>query len=546
MNQPIPGTIKYNDLLSDIEQGRIKIPQFQRDFVWERKDVASLMDSIIKGYPIGTFILWRTNEQLRTIRNIGNLPLPSSTAGEIVQYVLDGQQRMTSIFCCIKGLTVTNKEGKMVDYSEIYIDLESEDDEPIIVVEPDLAHANPGQYIKVSEVYNGNLMMISQRYINPPMNQYFPKLSDYSERLKTYDFSKIDVNNVPIDIATDIFTRINVGGKSLSVFEIMVAKTYDNTVPFDLAEKYDELIDKLDQVGYGTIPNSTILQCVSVCLVKECTKKQILRLDKQEFINIWSKVEDSILYAVDFLRNSYRIPVSNLLPYYGMLIPITYYFFKNNNKKPQGKQKEYLQDFFWRVVINSRYSNSLETKIGQDIKVIDAILNDLLPTYDQGVNISVDSISDNGWFSTGKAYIKGMLCILAAKRPLSFIDNSDVNISNDWLKQANSKNYHHFFPKAYLKKKGEDEFYINHIANITIVDDYLNKQQISDKAPSKYMKDFLKQNPDLENAAKSHLISDMNKFGIWTDDYDAFFNCRLEAFQKELKKRIIPTKKDVL
>ena len=93
-----------------------------------------------------------------------------------------------------------------------------------------------------------------------------------------------------------------------------------------------------------------------------------------------------------------------------------------------------------------------------------------------------------------------MLCIYAYQQPKSFNDDSIVNISNDWLKQANSKNYHHFFPRAFLEKKIDWEYkqyWINHILNITIVDDFLNKREISAKAPSVYMKKFTKQNPDM-------------------------------------------------
>ena len=81
-----------------LKKGQIKIPQFQRNFVWSVSDSAKLMDSIIKGYPIGTFIFWRTKEQLRSVRNLGNITLPNSEDGEYVDYVLDGQQRLTSLF----------------------------------------------------------------------------------------------------------------------------------------------------------------------------------------------------------------------------------------------------------------------------------------------------------------------------------------------------------------------------------------------------------------------------------------------------------------
>ena len=83
--------------------------------------------------------------------------------------------------------------------------------------------------------------------------EYHTRLSEYKRRIEAYDFSIIEVRDVPIDIATEIFTRINVGGKSLTVFEIMVAKTYDDERRFDLSKKYSELIDRLEQVGYETI-----------------------------------------------------------------------------------------------------------------------------------------------------------------------------------------------------------------------------------------------------------------------------------------------------
>jgi hypothetical protein len=123
--------------------------------------------------------------------------------------------------------------------------------------------------------------------------------------------------------------------------------------------------------------------------------------------------------------------------------------------------------------------------------------------------------------------------------PKSFNNNTDVIIDNSWLKQANSKNYHHFFPRAYLKKKLIDEDRANHILNITIVDDYLNKRKIKAKAPSIYMKEFKKINPELEDTMKSHLINDIKQFGIWDDNYDKLFNERAKLVSKELEKRIM-------
>lgn len=84
-----------------------------------------------------------------------------------------------------------------------------------------------------------------------------------------------------------------------------------------------------------------------------------------------------------------------------------------------------------------------------------------------------------------------------------------------------------------------DEKTVNHIGNITIVDGWLNKSVIKDKAPSKYMSDFLKQEPKLAKNMTPHLITDLQKFGIWDDDYEVFLTMRIKEIQKEMKKRII-------
>ena len=104
-------------------------PQFQREFVWEIKKSASLLDSIVKGYPVGSFIFWKTRERLRSVKNIGNLNLPEPTQGDYVDFVLDGQQRITSLFAALKGEKIIRESGKEENFSEIFIDLAAKEEE---------------------------------------------------------------------------------------------------------------------------------------------------------------------------------------------------------------------------------------------------------------------------------------------------------------------------------------------------------------------------------------------------------------------------------
>src|SRR6266480_3831608 len=121
MNLPEPQSVTFTNLFAEILDGTIKIPQFQREFVWPRHKSSKLLDSIVKGFPIGTFILWKTDERLRSIRNLGGIDLPDTTPGDAVKYVLDGQQRLTSLFVILNGLTIQREEHED-NYAQMWLD----------------------------------------------------------------------------------------------------------------------------------------------------------------------------------------------------------------------------------------------------------------------------------------------------------------------------------------------------------------------------------------------------------------------------------------
>ena len=210
------------------------------------------------------------------------------------------------------------------------------------------------------------------------------------------------------------------------------------------------------------------------------------------------------------------------------------YFFAKADKDPKGNQRKWMRELFWRISLSGRYTSAVEAKLAVDIKRVEAALQGKEPDYDEGVDLSADSIESDGYFNTGRSFIKAILCLYAYQQPESFASGAKVRVANDWLKRANSKNYHHFFPRAYLKEHDQDPWYINHVANITIVDDYLNKREIKAKAPSVYMKAFRMENPHLGDTMKTHLI-DLDTFGVWEDDYDRFFRERCKLIARKLR-----------
>ena len=533
---------QYEALFLEIDAGQIKLPMFQREFVWDKEQSAKLIDSILKGFPIGTFIFWKTRDVLRSYKEIGNHKLPETPEGDAALYILDGQQRITSLYAIRKGIRLT-KDGKEIDYRDIFVNLDYDPlkDEQIVVVSQEEGKT----YVSVHDVLTKSLLSFAKA-----IPEKAELVEGYKNKLTSYDFSTIVIKDYPIDIACEVFARINTGGKSLTLFEIMVAMTYDEKKKFDLAEKYEELIDGTDEddnclvkAKFETIPESTVMQAVAAISTASVRAKDILKIKRDDFIANWEPTRSSLFMAVDFVRSELRITASQLVPYPAMLVPLTYFYHLIKNKKASVTQVAMLRQWFYWAGLSSRYSSAAETKIGEDLKKMGLIAKGKTPQYAANeLTVSAQTIGDT-WFSTGNAFCRAILCFLASKKPKSFDTDGDVLLDNSNLKIATSRNYHHFFPKDYLRKKRPDAE-PNLIANITLIDAYSNKHKIGAKAPSTYVSEFEKKNPKLAKGLRTHLINSVSQFGIADDNYDKFLSKRSEAIAAGLNDFLNPVLED--
>lgn len=532
-------TKQYEALFLEIDSGQIKLPMFQRDFVWDKEQSAKLIDSILKGFPIGTFIFWKTRDELRSYRDIGNHKLPDTPKGDYAQYVLDGQQRITSLYAIRKGIRLT-RDGKVVDYKDIYInlDFDPESDEQRAVANKE----ENKDYVSVHDVLTQKLSGF-YKTLSPEKAEL---VEEFKNKLTTYNFSTITIKDYPIEIACEVFSRINTGGKPLTLFEIMVAMTYDEKNGFDLAEKYDELIDGTEdddvcllKAKFETIPETVAMQAVAAITLGSIRAKDILKIRRADFIKNWQIMRESIFSAVDFVRSEMGIPVSHLMPYPVLLVPLTYFFYLTKNKKPTVHQIALLEQFYYWVGLNWRYSSAAETKVSEDLKKIADIAKNKIPRYPSNeLNVDRGDIEET-WFSAGNANCKAILSLLASQSPTSFDTGGKVILDNSNLKIASSRNYHHFFPKDFVKKKfaGQEP---NLIANITLIDGFSNKHRIGAKAPSTYITKFMSDNPKLKKGLRSHLINP-DTFGVMADDYPKFLAERSALIAAKLNEKLNPT-----
>lgn len=522
-----PDRSDYDELMRNIKKGIIKLPQFQRDFIWGMQESADFIDSMLKGYPVGTFIFWRTEEELSEVRSIGGISLESHNEG-FVQYVLDGQQRLTSLFAITEG-AVVKKDGKDVDYKNIFIDLEkSPDTDSIVSTEKPL-----GEFITVYDLLHKDLYGVVKKYAKNELE----KIAVFKKRLEQYAFSIILIEG-SMEKAVEVFNRINTTGKALSLFDIMVAKTYEMG-SFYLRDSYATLKESLSDESYE-IPETQILQCLALNIKDECKYKTILELTKDNIITEWKDTVHAINRAIDHFKMAYRIPMSGLLPYSALIVPFCYFFRKNKNE-PTALQDAYLKEYFWRAALTSRFTSGVPTKLASDCRLIKKIINGMNPEYGKEFNVTLDEKDIQTLkFRVGESVSNAVLCVLASMRPQSFKNGVEVSLDNANLSKSNSRNYHHFFPKAFLKKQRVDNNRINLTANITFIGADLNMREIKARAPSEYMKEFSKINQHLEETMKTHLIGNFLECGIQDDDYAKFIEMRSARIWKELESRLNP------
>ncbi len=372
------------------------------------------------------------------------------------------------------------------------------------------------------------------------------RIEMYRDMLRGYPIPTVTLFNSDLATATEIFTRINTSGKTLTAFQIISAKVYQEG-KFDLVEKREAQENKWEKSSYGKIPDMTVLQGFALCLHNSCKRDVVLNLKKSEVCQNWEAVDAAFSRAIDYLTTSCNIPGSAFLPYDAMILPYVYYFF-HHEPRVESQHARLLQDYFWRAGIAQRYTEGMVGKLTQDIAYVKSIIDGRADASNlPPIDISYQKIVNDGTYSTTSAYCKTILCLLAAKHPRSFDTDNAVKLDSTWLSKENAKNNHHFFPKAFVRKKepGLNKL-VNHSVNITLLDNYLNATIIKDRAPSDYIEEFESQNPELTSTLGTHLIGELNEFGITTDDYMKFFKARVKRIQEEIRKRIIKRNGDVL
>jgi hypothetical protein len=513
-------TLSIRNLNDQVVSGRIRIPAFQRGFVWDMERVAHFIDSLYKTYPFGSLLFWRTRNKLAHERNLGPYELPDHDPDLPIDYVLDGQQRITSIFSVFQTDLPRTQQA---DWLDIFFDFEakgSAQDSQFSTLPA--SDADPARYFPMNTIFDPTAYRAATAHLTGERVQIVDELnSTFKElQLPVQYFETEDRTRVAI-----VFERVNRLGLELDTLQLLTAWTWSED--FDLQNRFRDLREALADYGFSDVGEDTnlVLRCAAAILKEDPSAESLISLNGTDVRVNFPRVENGIRGAVDFLRTQLHVETLENLPYPALLVPLSVFF-----AEPEGKQVVYPNDtyqklirWFWRACFSGRYSGQTIRAARADIKEMHKLKNgerNGLGNFSAAVGPDFFKLNT---FRVNSANSKTFVLLLAQKSPRSFISGAQINLG-PVLQQYNRSEFHHIYPKRYLASQDVSEKDMNCLANFCFLSRAENNR-IAGRAPSDY-RTLMPDNID------EILVSSLCPESTFLDDYDSFRDQRAELLSK--------------
>lgn len=364
---------RISEYISNFEKGNLQVPAFQRDFVWTNDKKIELFDSIKKGYPIGSVLLWNPyfnneNEYDNFGKDaLGYYETPKRNNNSF--YILDGFQRLSTLIGCLLNPERAKIKGIYRDdekwFKEFNIIYNLKDESFEINRSKNFDNLNYYQ-VPIYKLVDGKEFFYFHKKLNNSGHQNEAKLlieryEEMSLVFQNYEIPNINIYGGSVSEAIDIFQRLNSMGAPITTDWVVSARAFGKDSNFRLSEEIDNLLElKLSNYNFDGIKRMVLLQCITNSFdgiyfdqySKGSHKKLENLVDREDFIEITRKTFISIEKAVKFLFEYCYVLDSKLLPYPNQLIFITDFYNKVEN--PSDEQLEKLKDWFW-VTTYSNY-----------------------------------------------------------------------------------------------------------------------------------------------------------------------------------------------
>jgi len=568
-----PNGISIVSYLECLQKGDYQIPTFQREIVWDKSNVKKLWDSIYKFYPLGSILIWKTDIKLHNHRKIGGHVIPTEDTRAQFQYILDGQQRTTSLLTSIYGGEIS---GKLGFNPTVFIDLtipfqDNVDDSSYthrFIFWDEIDDKNgtfrrnmgrkkkydDGLILKILDIKNDFQGIFTKLNSLPDNKVIIDNLWRVKNVLDNYQIAYIDLKGIAVGEVCQIFERINQAGKPLDIFDIVVAKTYRVETREKKGFYLRELISTFRTNSNGSkflkISDFDYLQILSI-LIREnikdsgifnITPPYLNEIKSEQIEAVWNDGKLAILKIFDFFENHLHIKSPDLIPFRYFYIALATYFYQN--KAPD---YELLKKYFWYYSFHNEDLLSNTTHLTAHISFLNSAKTEEKLKFGRFL-IDKDKLRISSYSSKGRLS-RAILSLYSSHLPKDWKFTDRDVIADNFFFTTDKPNLHHVFPTNFITDHpGSNSLNSNSLMNIVYLTQITNLE-ISDKNPLKYIKDYdvpKEQGESVskfENVLKSHLLSEdllkWSRMDIMPDNaLDIFIESRITAIIDELKVKL--------
>jgi len=333
-------------LIERIVAGKIRVPRFQRAFVWKQADLHALLESILRGFPIGSILVWDTEENIASTEHIGPVPITSAPAAS-VGYVLDGQQRVSTLAGTLRLTDEMDHTVDQVDW-RVYCDLDTLEFHRA-PADGLKAHHFPVRSLLNTAGFFDACRRIQSEIDDPAQSRNWLEQADrLASAFRDYQLPLIHIREADLDSAVTVFARLNRTGRKMTADEMVSALTYD-AGKFHLAQKLSEFQAEIAPRGFGNIDRVFLLRAVLAALDRDLYAKDWADIMVKEEVraqlpSAFACAAEGIRRALDLLK-TLGVTSDRLLPY-GLQLVLLGEFFRRC-PEPTEPVVERLNRWFW-------------------------------------------------------------------------------------------------------------------------------------------------------------------------------------------------------
>jgi len=555
--------IPIGTLVDMYKRGEMRLPEIQRRYVWKATRVRDLLDSLYRGYPSGSILMWETDEPVPT-RDFAIAQDSTAFAGR--KLLLDGQQRLTSLTAVLNGEKVSVRGRKRpieilfnLDHPEgaptDVLEVESDEDSPVLAedeVTDDADDAEDGeeglqeklsrrtfvvasrnlmsqpQWVSVSEIFRNtnDAELLEKAGIESFKDPRFQKYSDRLKKvraIKNYQYVvHVLERSMSYEEVTEIFVRVNSLGAKLRSSDLALAQMTSRWP--NLLKQLEEFQEECEQ-SWFTIDLGQLVRAIVVFATRQCLFRAVASTPVEKLKAGWEEAKEGLRFAINFLRTNAGIEDESLLSSPMFIHALAAVSRTKDNRLTADEQRGLLH---WLLVANARgrYSRgSTETLLNEDLAIIfrggdlAALMEPVKRQFGRlhiepgdlagrGVNSPLFSLAYLALKAAGaKDWYSGLGLSLTHQGKLHFIQ------------------WHHVIPKSLLKAKGYETGEINEIANMAFITGQTNRR-ISNKEAAEYLASIVKKQG--ESALESQCVP--TDPALWSiDRYRDFLQVRREA-----------------